>query len=150
MILFDFFEILNVGCVEIVDIAILSCLIFLSKIWISKSLIFFPSKVHIWTSQVTFSVKKSIYGPYEPPISGRIPYIWTSMPIISQSKAYYWTSMSIISQSKAYYWTSMPIISQSKADYWTSTSIISQSETYYWTSRSISFARKSIYGPQGP
>ena len=62
------------------------------------------------------------YGPYEPPISGRSPYIWTSMSIVNQSKSYYWTSMSIISQSKTYYWTSMPIISQSKAYHWTSMS----------------------------
>ena len=32
---------------------------------------FFPSKVHIWTIRILFSIEKNIYGPYEPHISGR-------------------------------------------------------------------------------
>ena len=74
----------------------------------------FSPKVHLWTLQVIFSAEKCIYGRYEPPISGRIPYIWTSMSITSHSKDYFWTSMPILSHYNSYYWTSMPILSQSE------------------------------------
>ena len=54
-------------------------------------------------------------------------FIWTSMSLISQSKAYYWTSMALISQSHSYYWTSMPIMNHYNSYYWTSMPILSQS-----------------------
>ena len=47
----------------------------------------FTSKVHIWILQATFSVEKSIYGPYKPHTSGRKSIYGPHRPHISGRKS---------------------------------------------------------------